>query len=109
MIKRIAKPFSASFSVSSSDGSFLDFFFLARINFSARTGVKVRASTSEVSSATVIVSASERKNAPVTPVSSASGRKTTTGVTVEPMIGIVISETAFWTATLFDSPCKRCE
>ena len=36
---------------------------------------------SDVSKATLIVSASERKKTPVTPVSSASGRKTTTGVT----------------------------
>ena len=52
------------------------------------------ASTSDVNSATAIVSARERKKTPVTPVSSVSGRNTTTGVTVEPIIGMVISETA---------------
>ena len=53
--------------------------------------MNVSASTSDVSSATAIVSASDRKKTPVMPVSSASGRKTTTGVIVEPMIGPVIS------------------
>ncbi len=50
-------------------------------------GVKVRASSSEVSSATVMVMASARKKLPVTPVTAMSGRKTTTGVMVEPMSG----------------------
>ena len=73
--------------------------FAARTNRSASTGVKNSASTSDVSSATAIVSASERKKTPVTPVSSASGRKTTTGVIVETMIGPVISAIASCTAS----------
>ena len=49
------------------------------------------ASTSEVSSAAVMVMASARKKLPVTPLTETSGRKTTTGVMVEPISGVVIS------------------
>src|SRR5256885_11861718 len=52
----------------------------------ASTGVKNNARTSDVRRATAIVSASERKKTPVTPVRSDSGRNTTTGVIVEPTI-----------------------
>ncbi len=51
-----------------------------------------------MSKATAIVNASERKKLPVTPVSKVSGRNTTTGVIVEPIMGTVISEIAFCTA-----------
>ena len=60
----------------------------------ASAGVKERARASEVSSATAIVRASERKKTPVTPLSSESGKKTTTGVMVEPVIGAAISASA---------------
>ena len=72
---------------------------MAQTNFSASTGVNPSASTSEVSNATDIVNASDRKKTPVTPVRIVSGRKTTTGVIVEPIIGAVISETALYTAS----------
>src|SRR5438105_2583966 len=49
----------------------------------ASTGVKNNARTSDVRRATAIVSASERKKTPVTPVRRESGRNTTTGVIVE--------------------------
>ena len=78
------------------------------MNRSASTGVNVSARKSDVSSATLIVSASDRKKTPVMPVSSASGRKTTTGVMVEPMIGPEISLMALCTASARDSPRAMC-
>ena len=48
-------------------------------------GVQVTASASDVSSETLMVTASARKKTPVTPVITISGMKTTTGVMVEPM------------------------
>ena len=50
-----------------------------------RPGVHVSASISDVSSAAAMVMASARKKLPVTPVTAISGRKTTTGVMVEPI------------------------
>ena len=64
-----------------------------------RVGVQVSARASEVSSETVIVTASARKNTPVTPVMAISGMKTTTGVMVEPISGTVISFSALWMAS----------
>ena len=52
------------------------------------------ASASDVSSATPTVTASARKNVPVTPVIEISGRKTTIGVMVEPISGTRISAIA---------------
>ena len=75
---------------------------------SAKIGLKKSANASDVSRATAIVSASERKKTPVTPVKSVSGRKTTTGVIVEPMIGAVISEIADLTASRRDWPRDMC-
>ena len=72
-----------------------------------RPGVKVSASKSEVSSATVMVMARARKKLPVTPVTEISGRKTTTGVIVEPIRGTVISCNAFATASTRVSPLNR--
>ena len=54
-------------------------------------GVQDKARRSEVKSETVIVTASARKKLPVTPVIEISGRKTTIGVIVEPIRGMVIS------------------
>ena len=56
--------------------------------------MKLSASTSEMSSAIDIVSANGRKNAPATPLSSASGSSTATGVNVEPTSARVISFSA---------------
>ena len=47
-----------------------------------------------MSSATVMVTARARKKLPVTPVTEMSGRKTTTGVIVEPTSGTAISRRA---------------
>ena len=44
-----------------------------------------------MNSETVMVTASARKKLPVTPVIEISGRKTTIGVIVEPIRGMVIS------------------
>ena len=52
------------------------------------------ASASDVSSAVPTVTASARKNIPVTPVIEISGRKTTIGVIVEPTSGTRISRSA---------------
>ena len=54
-------------------------------------GVQVSASASDVSSAVPTVTASARKNAPVTPVIEISGRNTTIGVMVDPTSGTRIS------------------
>ena len=43
---------------------------------------------------TDIVTASARKNVPVTPAMEISGKNTTTGVIVEPINGLVISPNA---------------
>ena len=56
-----------------------------------RFGVHDRASASDVNSAIAMVTASARKNVPVTPVIEINGRNTTTGVTVDPIRGMVIS------------------
>ena len=71
------------------------------MSHAARDGVRVTASTSEVSSDTTIVNANARKNTPATPVRNASGRNTTTGVNVEPISAYRISPMASW------MPCKR--
>ena len=57
------------------------------------------ASTSEVSSATTMVSARARKNTPVIPSRKASGMNTTTGVRVEPTNGRRSSPMPVWTAS----------
>src|SRR5204862_4287588 len=77
-------------------------------NLSASTGVNVNASTNEVSNATLIVKAKDRKKTPVTPVSNANGKNTTTGVIVDPTIGAVISLIAACTASTRDSPRATC-
>ena len=68
---------------------------LRRTKYWLSVGVQVSASSSEVKSETVMVTASARKKVPVTPVMEMSGRKTTIGVIVEPMRGTVISFSAF--------------
>ena len=70
-----------------------------RSSESDSAGVKLSASSSDVSSAAVIVIASARKKLPVTPVTAISGRNTTTGVMVEPISGVVISCSAVRTAS----------
>ena len=55
-----------------------------------------------------MVMASARKKLPVTPVTEMSGRKTTTGVMVEPISGMVISLSALRTASARGSPLSRC-
>ena len=56
--------------------------------------VQTSARTSDVSSATLIAIASALKNVPVTPVIVISGRKTTIGVSVDPISGTVSSLSA---------------
>ena len=65
------------------------------------------ASAREVSSAAVMVMASARKKLPVTPLTDTRGRKTTTGVMVDPMSGVVISRRALRTASERLSPASR--
>ena len=75
---------------------------------SASAGVHVMASSNDVSSETVIVTASARKKLPVTPDTATSGRKTTTGVMVDPTRGREISCSALRTAATLVSPASRC-
>ena len=76
--------------------SFSDLFADGRSRRNSRlsAGVQVTASSSEVSSATVMVIARARKKLPVTPVTETRGRKTTTGVIVDPTRGAAISRSA---------------
>src|SRR5215469_16010665 len=62
-----------------------------RTRYWLSVGVHDNARSKEVNSDTVIVTASARKKLPVTPVVEIRGRKTTIGVTVEPIRGIVNS------------------
>ena len=71
-------------------------------------GVQVSASASDASSATDMVTARARKNVPVTPAIETSGRKTTIGVMVEPISGMVISSSALWIACSRVCPASRC-
>ncbi len=66
------------------------------------------ASASEVSSAVATVTASARKNVPVTPVIAISGRNTTIGVTVEPTSGTRTSRIALRMASARVWPLSRC-
>ena len=66
------------------------------------------ASASEVSSAMPTVTASARKNTPVTPVIEISGRNTTMGVMVDPTKGTRISRIALRIASARDWPASRC-
>ena len=78
---------------------------------SESAGVKVTASASEVSRAAVMVRASARKKLPVTPVTAMRGRKTTTGVMVEPTSGVAISCSAMRMALSATGPrrdARRC-
>ena len=61
------------------------------MNQPAKAGVRVSASNREVSKAETIVSASARKKTPVRPSRKASGMKTTTGVSVDPTSGAMMS------------------
>ena len=70
--------------------------------------MKVTAIASDVNSATTIVNASERKNTPAMPDSSASGRNTTTGVSVEPVSGVRISAMPSRTASKRPLPRRTC-
>ena len=65
--------------------------FRLPMKYTLKFGVQVSASTSEASRDIPMVTASARKNVPVTPVIEINGRNTTIGVTVEPIRGIVIS------------------
>src|SRR6202521_412609 len=69
-----------------------------RTKYRLSVGVQVSARSNEVNRETVMVTASARKKLPVTPVVEMSGRKTTIGVIVEPMRGIVNSLSALWMA-----------
>src|SRR5205085_565106 len=64
---------------------------LRRTKYWLSVGVHVNARNSEVKRETVMVTASARKKEPVTPVVEINGRNTTTGVTVEPIKGMVNS------------------
>ena len=55
-----------------------------------------------------MVTARARKKRPVTPLTETSGRKTTTGVMVDPISGMVISLSALRTASARCSPASRC-
>ncbi len=55
-----------------------------------------------------MVTARARKKLPVTPVVEMSGRKTTIGVIVEPIRGIVNSRSALWMARERLWPASRC-
>ena len=70
--------------------------------------VHTSASTSEVKSETLMAIASARKNVPVTPVIVISGKKTTIGVSVDPISGIVSSSSALAVAWSGPSPPSRC-
>ncbi len=70
--------------------------------------VHTSASTSEDRSETLIAIASALKNVPVTPVIVMSGRKTTIGVSVEPINGTVNSLSALAVACNGPSPPSRC-
>ena len=74
----------------------------------SRLLVHTSASTSDVSSATLIAIASALKNVPVTPVIVMSGRNTTIGVSVEPISGTVSSFSALAVASSGPSPPSRC-
>ena len=76
----------------------------SRINQAASDGVRVTASTSEVSSETTIVSASARKKTPVIPLRNANGMNTTTGVSVEATNGRKMSARPVTTASAWDRP-----
>ena len=65
----------------------------------ASSGIRVSASTSEISTATESVIDSALKNWPTTPDSSPSGANTTTVVSVEPTIGAISSPVACSTAS----------
>ncbi len=69
--------------------------------------VHTSASTSDDSSATLMAIASALKNDPVTPVIVMSGRKTTIGVSVDPISGTVISLSALAVACSGPSPLSR--
>src|SRR5579859_3511329 len=62
-----------------------------RTRYWLSAGVQDMASASDVRSETVIVIARARKKVPVTPVVEINGRKTTMGVIVEPIKGLVSS------------------
>src|SRR2546422_1898554 len=67
---------------------------LRRTRYWLSVGVQDNARRSEVKRETVMVTARARKKLPVTPVMEISGRKTTIGVIVEPIRGMVISFSA---------------
>src|SRR5580698_939579 len=77
-----------------------DLSLFSRSNERDSAGVKVRARRRDVRSAAVIVTASARKKLPVTPDTAIKGRKTTTGVIVDPINGVVISRRAERTASM---------
>ena len=82
----------------------------SRRNTRLSAGVQVTARSRDVRSATVIVIASARKKLPVTPVTETSGRKTTTGVIVEPTSGTAISRKArraAWRESRLQSRCRN--
>src|SRR5262249_42633451 len=71
--------------------------FLLRTRYWLRVGVHVSARKSEVRSATDMVTARARKKLPYTPFMEMSGTKTTIGVMVEPVRGMMSSRRAFCT------------
>ena len=70
--------------------------------------VQESASTNEVSKETLMAMARARKKVPVTPVMLISGRKTTIGVSVDPISGMVSSFSALAVARNGPSPPSRC-
>ncbi len=83
-------------------------FWPRRIRRVLRLLVHTSARTSDASSDTLIAIASALKNAPVTPVIVMSGRKTTIGVSVDPISGTVSSLRALAVACSGPSPPSRC-
>ena len=81
---------------------------MRRTRYWLSVGVHDSARSSEVKRETVMVTASARKKLPVTPVMEMSGRKTTIGVMVEPISGMVSSRSALWMAWKRLWPASRC-
>src|SRR6266852_9573317 len=89
---------AAAFGPPAGDGAGASAVSFRRTKYRLSVGVQVNARRSEVKRETVMVTARARKKLPVTPVVEMSGRKTTIGVIVEPIRGIVNSRSALWMA-----------
>ena len=71
-------------------------------------GARVRASRSEISTATEIVTPNWKKNFPMIPFMKATGRKMATMARVAAAAAKVISRAPTEAARIFPSPCSRC-